>query len=77
VCILATNRTIGPDRALSRRIALKLVFGPPDRAMRLRIWETRIPDSLPLASDVDLEALSASALTGGRIKNVVLNAAER
>jgi ATP-dependent 26S proteasome regulatory subunit len=75
VCILATNRKIVLDRALERRISLKVEFERPDRRQRQRIWRKMFPKKMPLAPDVDLERLSEHDLVGGEIKNVVLNAA--
>jgi SpoVK/Ycf46/Vps4 family AAA+-type ATPase len=75
ICILATNRKFALDAALERRITLKVEFDRPDRSMRREIWKRLLPQKLPLAPDVDLDQLSASDLTGGEIKNVVLNAA--
>ena len=75
VCILSTNRKITLDRALERRIAIKVEFEPPDQKLRRKIWNRLIPKKMPLAEDVDLEELSLAELTGGEIKNVVLNAA--
>jgi len=43
--------------------------------MRRRIWERMIPRKLPMATDVSLDALAGELLSGGEIKNVVLNAA--
>jgi len=75
LCILSTNRKIALDKALERRIALKVEFRPPDREMRRQIWRKLIPEKLPLARNVSLDKLSEDELTGGQIKNVVLNAA--
>ena len=75
VCILATNRKISLDKALERRIAMKVEFDRPDHEMRRRIWERLIPKKMPLAGDVDVEGLAEADLTGGEIKNAVLNAA--
>jgi hypothetical protein len=75
VCVLATNRRPSLDPALARRISLKVLFERPDRDMRRRIWERLLPSRLPLADDVDLDRLAAPEMTGGEIKNCVLNAA--
>ena len=75
VCILATNRKITLDKALQRRITLKVEFERPDPRQRRQIWEKFMPRKLPVARDLDLEELSRLDLTGGEIKNVVLNAA--
>jgi AAA+ superfamily predicted ATPase len=75
VCVLATNRRVALDPALERRITLKVEFRAPDRDMRRRIWEKMLGGRLPLSEDVDLDRLSSAELTGGQIKNVLLNAA--
>ena len=77
VCILSTNRKVTLDKALARRISLKLEFKPPTREQARKIWEKLLPKKLPLADDVNLDELSRTPLTGGEIKNVVLNAARR
>jgi len=74
VCVLATNRKVSLDPALERRITLKVNFEPPNRAERLAIWQRMIPARMPLADDMDLDLLSLAELTGGEIKNVLLNA---
>jgi SpoVK/Ycf46/Vps4 family AAA+-type ATPase len=75
VCVLATNRRLALDPALERRITLKVEFHAPDRGMRRRIWEKMLGRKMPLSGDVDLDRLSRLELTGGQIKNVLLNAA--
>jgi hypothetical protein len=75
VCILATNRKIVLDKALERRIALKVEFARPDPVMRRRIWKRLLPKRMPVAKDVDIDQLSHADLSGGEIKNAVLNAA--
>jgi AAA+ superfamily predicted ATPase len=75
LCILATNRKVTLDRALERRVAVKVEFTPPDRSMRREIWRRLLPEKFPLADDVQVDDLAAGELTGGEIKNVVLNAA--
>jgi len=75
VCILSTNRKVTLDAALERRIALKVEFKRPDREMRAQIWRRQIPKALPLAEGIDFERLASPDMTGGEIKNAVLNAA--
>jgi hypothetical protein len=75
VCILATNRKITLDKAVERRISLKIEFARPVREERRHIWQKFLPNKLPLAEDVSLDSLSEADLAGGEIKNVVLNAA--
>ncbi|MCX7934470.1 MAG: ATP-binding protein [Planctomycetota bacterium] len=78
VCILATNRPVFLDSALERRLALRLTFRPPTPSMVRQIWERLIPPELPLAEDVNLDEISQTAcLTGGEIKNALLNASRR
>lgn len=75
VCVLATNRKTVLDEALSRRIAIKVELGRPDRALRRRIWAKLLPQRVPLGGCVDLDRLAESPLSGGEIKNVIVNAA--
>ena len=75
VCVLSTNRKVTLDTALERRIALKVEFKRPDRDMRAQIWRKHIPKAMPLANDIEFERLAMPDMTGGEIKNAVLNAA--
>ncbi len=75
VCILATNRIGSLDEALERRIALIVEFPKPNHAQRIKIWETMLPKKMPLAKDVSAKELADYNLTGGQIKNVLLQAA--
>lgn len=73
-CILATNRLTVLDKALERRISLKVKFDRPGRESRREIFLRMLPDKLPLADDVDVNVLASHDLSGGEIKNVILNA---
>ena len=75
LCILATNRKVTLDKALERRVSIKVEFERPDRESRKHIWQKLLPAKLPIASDVDVERLADEELSGGEIKNIVLNAA--
>ena len=75
VCILATNRKVALDPALERRISLKIEFTRPEQMMRRQIWQRLLPAKLPIADGVDLDELAKADLSGGEIKNAVLNAA--
>jgi SpoVK/Ycf46/Vps4 family AAA+-type ATPase len=75
VCVLATNRKASLDPALERRLTLKVEFERPGRDLRRRIWQKLLPAKMPLGPDVDLDRLAAWDLSGGEIKNVILNAA--
>jgi AAA+ superfamily predicted ATPase len=74
VCILATNRIGSLDEALERRIALIVEFPAPNHGQRVKIWETLLPKKMPL-DGVDATKLADFNLTGGQIKNVILQAA--
>lgn len=75
ICILATNRMDSLDEALERRIALIVEFPDPNFEARKAIWQTLVPKKMPLGKDVSFDKLAEWSLTGGQIKNVVLQAA--
>jgi len=76
--LMATNREAALDRALSRRIAYRIVFPLPDATARTEIWRGLLPDTVPTDGTVDLVALGRRyALSGGRIRNAVFKAAFR
>ncbi len=75
IAILATNMPEVLDEAMARRIVATIVFEAPTPLGREAIWRKHLPAKLPLAEDVDVEALSRDfELTGGLIKNAVLAA---
>lgn len=74
VCIFTTNRMEDLDEAVERRITLKLEIPEPNEEMRRLIWRRMIPTKAPVAPEVDTDILARAPLTGGMIKNVVLNA---
>jgi len=74
ICILTTNRDVVMDNAFKRRILLKLKFDVPAAKERIKIWQTLIPPTAPIDTDVNFEEIGHRfALTGGEIKNVILN----
>ncbi len=75
ICILATNRIDTLDEALERRISLIVEFPEPTHPQRKTIWEKLIPKKMPLEKEVVVEKLADHKLTGGQIKNAVLQAA--
>lgn len=76
--ILTTNRADALDPALERRLTLKVRFRMPGPEERESIWRLHLPESVPLAADVDIgELAERHELTGGHIKNAVLAAARR
>lgn len=77
ICILASNRMRCLDKALERRLSLRVEFTRPGKDARREIFARMLPQQLPLAPGVDFERLSNEDLSGGEIKNVILNAARR
>lgn len=75
VCILTTNRIETLDEALERRIALIVEFPNPNFEARVGIWKRLLPAKMPLGKDVKVNVLAEFSLTGGQIKNVILQAA--
>ncbi len=75
IVILTTNREVVLDEAFDRRITLKLKFDIPGPVKRAKIWRALIPAKAPIARDVDFGELGRRyELTGGEIKNAILNA---
>ena len=74
--ILATNMRKNIDEAFFRRMHFAVEFPMPDESHRYRIWKQHLPESAPVAGDIDFDFLSKRInLAGGNIKNVVVNAA--
>jgi SpoVK/Ycf46/Vps4 family AAA+-type ATPase len=76
VVIFATNLVENYDAAFNTRVR-HIAFSMPDRVCRQRIWESHLPNLLPLANDVDCSALADSFenVCGREIKNAVVAAA--
>ena len=76
VVILATNLRENMDEAFTRRIRFIVDFPFPDAASRKLIWQTHFPREAPVSADLDYDWLAQQfQITGGNIKNIVLNAA--
>lgn len=75
VVILATNRIADMDPALERRLSLIINFPMPNKEQREAIWSGLLPKKMPLADDVKVSDLAEYELSGGLIKNIVLQAA--
>ena len=75
VCIFTTNRAAELDPAVERRITMKFEFKEPTEDERKKIWRRMIPMECPLGPEINFEQLARPAITGGMIKNIVLNAA--
>jgi AAA+ superfamily predicted ATPase len=78
VVILASNLRQNIDNAFLRRLHAVVDFPAPDPEARLRIWRGMFPAGLTAPSEEDLSAVAARfPLSGGSIRNVVLDAAFR
>jgi AAA+ superfamily predicted ATPase len=76
IVILATNLRENMDEAFTRRIRFIVDFPFPDIASRKLIWQTHFPRETPVSAGVDCDWLAQQfQITGGNIKNIVLNAA--
>jgi SpoVK/Ycf46/Vps4 family AAA+-type ATPase len=74
--ILATNYRRNIDDAFVRRLDFVIDYPFPEAEDRERIWALVLPDTAPLAGDIDLAFLAANfKLSGGAIKNCSLSAA--
>jgi SpoVK/Ycf46/Vps4 family AAA+-type ATPase len=74
--ILATNLRKNIDEAFFRRMHFAIEFPFPDETNRYHIWKQHIPRSAPVANDIDFNFLAGRLnITGGNIKNIVVNAA--
>jgi len=76
--ILTSNRAGALDPALERRLAVKIIFDVPEYPERAGIWRLLLDGNIPLSQDVDIERLAKDyPLTGGQIKNAVINACNK
>jgi hypothetical protein len=76
VLIATTNFTRNIDPAFSRRFHYKIAFKNPGLKERTLLWRAHLPDKCPLATDVNLPALSERyELSGGQISVASRNAA--
>ena len=74
--ILATNLRKNIDEAFFRRMHFAIEFPFPDETNRYYIWKQHIPQAAPVAADIDFDFLANRLnITGGSIKNIVVNAA--
>jgi AAA+ superfamily predicted ATPase len=74
VVVFATNMAATYDPAFERRLTMHIPFSLPTDEEAHRILEKLLP-AKSRAEDVDPTALSLSGLSGGDLKNIVLNAA--
>ncbi len=74
IAIVTTNLRAAVDDAFLRRFRAVVDFPFPDAGQRARIWKSVLPDGLP-RENIDFEALSRLAVTGGFIRSIALTAA--
>lgn len=76
IVAFATNLARNFDGAFVRRIPIHIEIPLPDETGRRRILETILPDKVPFKGKIDLVSLAAQTpgLSGGDLKNVVVNA---
>lgn len=77
IVLFATNLASNYDAAFVRRIMAHIEFQLPDYYSRVKLWQMHLPEMLPLGVDVKPAILAeqSDGLSGGDIKNVVINAA--
>ncbi len=75
--IFATNLVSNYDKAFETRVR-NVHFPLPDESCREKIWQVHLPDELPCADDVSVQALAVvEDICGRDIKNAVIDAALR
>jgi len=79
VTILATNLRANLDDAFTRRLQFAVDFPFPEQAeVRLKIWESLFPPTVPRAPNLDLPLIARRfKLAGGNIRNVIVSAAHQ
>ena len=74
VCVFATNFADKYDKAFERRLTMHIDFKLPTEEQAIQILDKILPKKAR-AKDLDLIGLKLTNLSGGDIKNIVLNAA--
>jgi SpoVK/Ycf46/Vps4 family AAA+-type ATPase len=76
IVIFTTNLISNYDQAFKRRIFANVEFSLPDQKGRERIWQTHMPDTLPLETGITAKLLSEKFdnISGADIKDIVLYA---
>lgn len=75
VIILASNFPRNIDEAFRRRMHFAVEFSQPDRDLREAIWRAIFPQEVPVDELLDYPFMSKFKISGGNIKNIVVNAA--
>jgi SpoVK/Ycf46/Vps4 family AAA+-type ATPase len=75
LAVLATNLRQNIDPAFLRRLEFVIDFAEPDREQRRQLWRCHLPQSAPLADNVNLYELAALyPVVGGVIRNAAVAA---
>jgi AAA+ superfamily predicted ATPase len=74
VCIFATNFAERYDQAFERRLTMHIDFEMPNQEQRTKILDKLLPKR-SRNKKLSLKGLNLDGLSGGDIKNVLLNAA--
>lgn len=74
LAVLTSNMKHNLDPAFMRRLRAVVEFPAPDAAVRRAIWQRMLPSTVPTAG-LDFDRLAQLSVTGGVIRNIVLNAA--
>lgn len=76
ITILATNYVNNIDDAFKRRIKFMINFSFPTPDVRLMLWNTILPKSVPCGEELDFEYYAEQfELSGSSIKEILTNAA--
>jgi ATP-dependent 26S proteasome regulatory subunit len=74
--IMATNLSWNMDDAFMRRMHFIVEFPFPDEGSRLSIWKGLLPEKAPREESINFDFLAKKfKLSGGNIKNIMVNAA--
>jgi SpoVK/Ycf46/Vps4 family AAA+-type ATPase len=76
IVVFTTNRAVALDPALERRIALKMEIGRPAKKVRKAIWKKMTAGKIPLENGINWDEIAEINLSGGEIKNALINLAK-
>lgn len=74
IIIISTNLERNMDDAFMRRFTKVMKFPFPEPAIRAELWKTMVPSRMKLEGDIDFELLGQYPLSGGEIRNTLIEA---
>jgi SpoVK/Ycf46/Vps4 family AAA+-type ATPase len=74
IIIISTNFEKNMDTAFMRRFTKVIRFPIPDSTVRGQIWKNSVPLRMQFEGDIDFNLLSQYELTGGEIRNALVEA---